>query len=215
MGWKRLPVEDWLEAVDGGIAELDPPAGPSIERFELRQELEGDAAIHEGSLRVEGDLILPSEMTAIMGDLEVGGCISTKGVNGADGNATLVVFGDVRCATLVNDWASLVLVSGDLSVRDWVYANAEDSSMVVGSGFTTPLFIGSDIWIAVGNDARMDAGLGYAVPLKANGEEDFDRIVRPIADEASTLRMLGLDGGEWEESLAERMVETNTVLPTH
>ncbi|MBM7067459.1 hypothetical protein [Actibacterium sp. 188UL27-1] len=157
--------------------------------------------------------MLPSEMTAVFGDLGVGGRISTEVIGDDLGVATLPVLGDVNCASMVNASAGLILISGDLSVRDWVFANAPDSSLVVGGAFETPLFIGSDIWVAVGETARMEAGIGYAAPMGADGEEDFTRIIRPAMNERLTLRMLDLDEHEWEEILDEQFIETGTIVP--
>ena len=216
MAWRTVDLETWRAMLAEALAGLDGPAGPGIARFgHVPEEFEGSPAIHEGPLDVEGDFTPPSEVTLVLGDLSVDGRVSTQEVNGADGNATLVVIGSLACATLVNDWASLVLVSGDIVAREWAFAAREDSSMVAGGDFRTPIFIGYDIWVAVGGTARMEAGIGYAAPMGPDGVEDPGRAIRPAADEAATARRLGLgdDELEWQEELETRLYERGTILP--
>lgn len=211
MSWSEVTTQDWLETVSDGIEQLGGRVSRSLARFKLAPRgFEGAGAIHDGPLLIDGDFTPPSQITAVFGDLEVNGRISLQGVDGADGDTTLLVLGRLTCATLVSDWASLILVSQDVNVSEWAMTSFEDSSFVVGGDFNTPLFIGYDIWVTVGGTARMKAGIGYARQMDANGEEETDRAIRPQLSEEETMRMLRMGEDDW---LEDRLHETGTILP--
>ncbi|MCF1505274.1 hypothetical protein L0F51_16095 [Afifella sp. H1R] len=212
MPWAEMATEAWVETVSAEIVQLKDPVGLSLARFELLpREFEGRGAIHYGTLRINGDFVPPSQITAIFGDLEVSGRISTQGVDGADGNTTLLVLGSVESSTLVNDWSSLILVSEDVVVREWALMDQEDSSFVAGANFVTPLFLGYDIWATVGGAASMEAGIGYAVKIDMNGRENFDHVFRPNLSKDETERMLRISDSQ---QLFERFYNTGTILPS-
>ncbi|MEM7721878.1 MAG: hypothetical protein AAF376_05855 [Pseudomonadota bacterium] len=211
MSWKQASIADWTKIMSDAFGRLDAPVGLSLARFKLISPgFEGSCLTFNGSLRVDGDFTPSSRATAIFGDLEVSGRISTEDVDGGDGNATLVVLGTLTCNTLVNDWASLILVSQDVVVDEWALASREDSSFVVGGDFSTPLFVGYDIPVTVRGDANIKAGIGYAMKMDANGQNDFDRRTLPELDSEATEWMLRLGPEDW---LDDRFYETGTILP--
>ncbi|WP_299962578.1 hypothetical protein [uncultured Roseobacter sp.] len=211
MSWEETSIEDWTEIISDAFDQLDDPVGLSLARFNLIPlGFEGSCLTHSGSLRVDGDFTPSSRATAIFGDLEVSGRISTEEVDGGDGNATLLVLGRLTCKTLVNDWASLILVSQDVVVSEWALASREDSSFVVGGDFSTPLFVGYDIPVTVRGDANIKAGIGYAMKMDAKGDDDFDRRTLPELDSEATERVLKLGPDDW---LDDRFYETGTILP--
>lgn len=215
MTWEEMDAGVWLDETKEAVGRLDAPAGPGIARFDLVRSPDDSAAIHRGPLRVGGDFTPPALLTLVEGDLDVAGRVSTQGVDGADGNATLVVLGNLTCGSLVNDWASLILISGHLKAREWVFTAREDSSILVGGDFDTPIFIGEDIAVSIGGTARMRAGFGYAAPMDMDGVENRLNQIRPQIDEAGTARMLGLEGDQfdWTEAVETRLYETGTILP--
>lgn len=139
---------EWQKFVVRRSQELPNPAvTEALLRFQLvpggPQNETADACIHCGDLNIDGDFAPPSWIAVIDGDLHVSGKVSTW-IEGGDGHVTLVVFGDLKCGSVNNDWASNIFVSGDAIAREWVFASREDSSMVVGGDFRTPIFIGAD-----------------------------------------------------------------------
>lgn len=216
MAWTKQPAADWDEWVSDTSDQLGNAAvNDAVERFDLLPALPDEVltgAVHEGPLKVAGDFTQPELVTAIDGDLTVDGRLSTQGVAGYDGNATLVVFGDLRCRALVNDWASVIIVTGDCHVADWCFAAREDSSFVVGGDFNTPVFVGSDIWVSVGGTASMGAGLGYALGL-----DDAGPPVRPAADWRGLRDRLKLPPDVTEKNLVQyleaRLFKTGGLLP--
>lgn len=220
MSWQYLDPENWNEQVEDLAEALsDPKIGAAITKFDLLMfsDEEDRAAIFSGNLTIEGDFTPPARSTVIVGDLDVRGQISLVGVDGGDGNATLVVFGTVTCDSVQNDWASLLLISGSLSARSFVFTAREDSGMLVGGDFTTPMFVGYDIWVEVGGTASMEAGIGYAAPLSETGLERIkpNELVYPKLGEDQTLAMLGVGeaGFEAESILDQRLYETGSLLP--
>lgn len=189
-----------------------------LSRFQLlprgMDPAEISAGVHPGDLAVDGDFTPQTIVTLIEGDLSVRGKLSTENVDGMDGNATLVVLGDVRCERLVNDWASLLIVAGDLIVGEWAFAAREDSALVVGKDFRTPIFDGADIWASVGGLARMGAGYGYAVDLAAFDDAYGARQIHPERDWRDLVDALGLEVEDEEqlmEALETRLYATGTL----
>lgn len=134
---------EWQDFVTNRSKELsDPAVTEALLRFQLvpggPQNETADACIHRGDLTIDGDFVPSSWITVIDGNLHVSGKVSTC-IEGGDGHVTLVVFGDLKCGSIDNDWASIIFVTGDAIVRDWVFASREDSSMVVGGDFRTPI----------------------------------------------------------------------------
>lgn len=211
MTWEQHSADIWREIISDIIDQTELPIGPALARFNLPPDgFEGQGMIHHGNLRIDGDFTPTSPLTAVFGDLEVTGRVSTQEVAGGDGNATLIVFGGLTCATLVNDWASLILVSQSAKITEWAFASMEDSTFFVGGDFETPLFVGYDIAVIVGNVARMKAGIGYAMGIDPTGNFDTNHMTHPELSWEETEGMLQLAEDDW---LDDRFYKTGTILP--
>jgi len=212
--WITQPAADWDEWVsDAADALSNDTLHDVVEQFNLVPSFaqsEGvTGAVHEGALHVVGDFKQPKLLAAVQGDLTVDGMLSTQEIDGWDGNATLVVFGDLHCSQLINDWASLIIVTGDCTVTDWTFIAREDSAFIVGGDFTTPFFVGADIWASVGGRAEMDAGYGYALDLNSGGP-----VVRPAKGWHESALQLGLPAKDEEAfmiALETRLHETGSI----
>ncbi|AVH43693.1 hypothetical protein At1D1609_36400 [Agrobacterium tumefaciens] len=199
---------EWQEFVTQRSRKLpDPAVTEALSRFQLvpggPQNETADACVHRGDLAIDGDFVPSSWITVIDGNLHVSGKVSTC-IEGGDGHVTLVVFGDLKCGSIDNDWASIIFVTGDAVVRDWVFASREDSSMVVGGDFRTPIFIGADIWVSVGGSVEMEYGYGYAVALAWFADAYRAPQVRPTYGWRELAMKLGLGQDRIRE---ERLVE--------
>ena len=189
----------------------NPAVTEALLRFQLvpggPQNETADACIHCGDLNIDGDFAPPSWIAVIDGDLHVSGKVSTW-IEGGDGHVTLVVFGDLKCGSVNNDWASIIFVSGDAIAREWVFASREDSSMVVGGDFRTPIFIGVDIWVSVGGSVEMEYGYGYAVALAWFADAYGAPQIQPTFGWRELAMKLGLGQGRIrEEQLIELLEE--------
>lgn len=224
MSWTSLSSEDWLESVDDAADQLrDTQVHDAVMAFQLIPPyVPSDAlsaAIHDGDLRIDGTFTPPAQLTLIQGDLHVTGTVSTEGAGGADGNATLVVIGDLHCDSLINDWASILIVTGNCTARSWTFAAREDAAFVVGGDFTTPIFIGMDIWVNVGGTAQMQAGQGYALNLDnlitgkvgpvTYTDADFDTLRADLALPPAAQ----MDLSDAISTLEKRLATTGTILP--
>jgi hypothetical protein len=171
MGLETVTAQEWLDRVKQRASKLPNDLGDCVRRFELTpagMPLEDiEAGYQKGGLSLGNDFRPKSILTAVDGDLAVDGLVSTQG---EDGNATLIVFGDLRCRSLINDWGSIVIVTGSLIADEWVYAAREDSSLIVGGNFKTPIFIGADIELTVGGILEADYAYGYATSLPESGQ---------------------------------------------
>ncbi len=213
---------DWQEFVSQRAKKLaDPVLADALARFQLvpggAQSEVADAWVYTGDIEIEGDFIPSSWLTVIDGDLTVTGRVSTR-IDGGDGNVTLVVFGNLKCAQLDNDWASIIFVTGDSTATEWVFAAREDSSMVVGGNFKTPIFIGADIWVSVGGSVEMDYGYGYAVALEWFADAYGAPQIEPTASWRELTLKLGLGRGRLNEEelmplLEERLYTTGNLTP--
>ncbi|WP_420139452.1 hypothetical protein [Sphingomonas sp.] len=172
MPFDSLTPAEWQDFVAGRAAQLaDRPPAEALMRFELLPRGpyadQTGATVYRGDLTIDGNFTPPSQVIVIDGDVNVSGTLSTVDRdNGGDGQITLVIFGDVRCGSIDHDWGSILFVTGDMIVADWVFTAREDSAFVVGGDLRTPIFIGGDIWAAVGGAVEMEYGYGYAVGLK-------------------------------------------------
>ncbi|MBK0023980.1 hypothetical protein IAE29_23335 [Ochrobactrum sp. S46] len=169
MSFEKVTSAEWQKFVAQRAQDLpDQTVAEALGKFQLvpggPQDETVDASIHHGNLTIDGDLALPSWVTVVDGDLDVTDKVSTK-IEGGDGHVTLVVFGNLTCASIDHDWASIIFVTGNVIVKDWVFASREDSAFVIGGDFKTPIFIGADIWVSVGGAVEMEYGYGYAVNL--------------------------------------------------
>ena len=212
---------EWQDFVTRRSKELpDPAVAKALSRFQLvpggPQTETADAYIHRGDLEIDGDFVPSSWITVIDGNLRVSGKVSTR-IEGGDGYVTLVVFGDLNCGSIDNDWASIIFVTGDAVVREWVFASREDSSMVIGGDFRTPIFIGADIWVSVGGSVEMEYGYGYAVALAWFADTYGAAQIQPTYGWRELAMKLGLGQGRIREEqlvelLEERLRTTGSLL---
>ena len=171
MSFDPLTPAEWQAFVAKRAAQLpDRTLADALMQFQLLPRGpyadQTSATVHRGDLTIDGNFAPPSQVIVVDGDVTVSGTLSTVDrENGGDGQITLVIFGDVRCGSIDHDWGSILFVTGDAIVADWVYTAREDAAFVVGGDFRTPIFIGADIWAAVGGTVEMDYGYGYAVEL--------------------------------------------------
>jgi hypothetical protein len=221
MSWQTTTSRNWQAVVHAQAKALaHPQMAAMITGFQLVPAFAAHedvpAAIHEGPLEVSGDFTPEALITVVLGDLTVGGQVSTQEAAGFDGNATLIVFGNLRCASLVNDWASIVMVTGDLEASSFVFTAREDSALVIGGDFTTPVFVGADIWANVGGTARMETGHGYALPLGL-ADVDVSKVTEPASDWRAMAAQLQIAdvSSEFavEEALEDRLRRTGTLMP--
>lgn len=223
MTWQRLAVDAWEEAVSDQSEHLaNRQVANVLDRFSLLPDgadpVETSAGLHHGPLTIDGDFTPPTQLCAIYGDLTVRGKVTTEAVDGADGNATLIVFGDLRCTSLVNDWASILCISGHCLVEAWVFAAREDSSLIIGVTKSPPIFLGADIWASVGGTVSMDYGYGYAVDLSHLGEAFGVKPILPhkgpreLAMKLGLGRQAALDEMALIQALEERLYATGSIL---
>lgn len=213
MSFESVTSAEWLKFVMQRSQELpDHTVAEVLSRFQLvpggPQNETADASVHHGNLTIDGDLILSSWITVIDGDLHVSGKLSTV-IEGGDGHVTLVVFGDLKCGSIDHDWASIIFVTGDAIVRDWVFASREDSALVIGGDFKTPIFIGGDIWVSVGGSVEMEYGYGYAVDLASFADAYGAPQIHPQHGWRELVSKLGFEQGRIgdEEQLLELLEE--------
>lgn len=164
--WKTIVADLAAGLTDRNVADTLMryqllPGGPYADQT--------TATVHRGDLTIDGDFLPPSQVVAVHGDLTIGGTLSTC-EHGGDGQVTVIVFGDVRCSRVDHDWGSILFVTGDLIVREWVFAAREDSALTIGGDFRTPIFVGADLWASAGGTIEMDYGYGYAVELAWAGD---------------------------------------------
>ena len=225
MTWQTETATDWRETVlDLADAQDDDRLAGLVQRMELVPAgYDPDAfkaIVHHGPLWVSGDFTQPGLIAAIDGDLTVAGKVTTESVEGADGNATLIVFGDLQCRSLVNDWASIVIVTGDCTVDDWIFAAREDSSFIVGGALRTPIFVGADIWVSVGGAVEIETGHGYAVDLSHGADAFGAPQIHPRTGWRTLVSRLALDRhdpvDEFDlvEKIEERLFATGSILPS-
>lgn len=169
MPFETVTPDEWKAIVADLTAGMsDREAADALTRYQL---LPGGpyadqtpATVHRGSLTIDGDFLAPSRVIVVDGDLTVSGTLYT-GERDGDGQVTLVVFGNLKSGRVDHDWGSILFVAGDMIVREWVFAAREDSALVIGGDFWTPIFVGADLWASAGGSIEMEYGYGYAVPL--------------------------------------------------
>ena len=217
-----VSAEEWLARVAQRTRALPQKLAGTVDRFALTPSGmplgDIEAGYKVGDLQVAGDFRPDSLITAVEGNLAVDGLVSTQGGEGADGNATLIVFGDLRCKTLINEWASIIIVTGDLIVEDWVYAGREDSALLVGEDFRTPIHIGADIGVTVGGTIAVDYAYGHATDMPEPGQTYGagkaleNRSWREMAARLGLGRDVTAEEG-FMQALDMRVITTGSVLP--
>ena len=162
------PIEWKNIVVDLAAGLNDPAVADALVKYQLlpggHYADQTSATVHRGSLEIDGDFLPLSQVVLIQGDLTVSGTVFTSERDG-DGQVTLVVLGSLRCGRVDHDWGSILFVTGNMIVKEWVFAAREDSALTIGGDFRTPIFIGADLWASAGGTIEMDYGYGYAVPL--------------------------------------------------
>lgn len=81
-----------------------------------------------------------------------------------------MVFGNVTCNILASDFNKAAIIDGDLSARDLIVNNFDDSGLWVTRNLKTRLFCGLDTWVEVGDTAEMRHGDGFCLPIGWNDE---------------------------------------------
>jgi len=127
-----------------------------------------DAAVQEGSLRVDGPLRAPAFYALVLGDLVVDGLLDLRGRY--DSGGVLFVIGNVRCALFVSEIDAQVFIDGDLTVDGAAVTGFGDSSLNIVGSLRARLFIGNDIGASVGDGAFVEYGIGHWSVLGASGE---------------------------------------------
>jgi|GEM_PF-5069224 len=134
----------------------------------------------------------------IHGDLDIEMAISLSHLNELDGDGHMIfiVTGNLTCPRFVSEWASIVLVGGDLTVTELMFTAREDSSHFVLGDISIWAFIGRDIWIEFeeGRSVSFNYGVGYALRRQRRAQKGGPDVVRPAASEAESLSRLGLKG---------------------
>lgn len=220
MTWQRMPMETWQNKIAALVEELpDAALADLISQIELVSPvLEPDdvsAARHRGDLVIAGDYTPLTLLTLVEGDLTVAGQLSTQEVDGNDGHAALVVFGTLRCGSLLNDWGSRIVVTGDLIIGEWLYTAREDSLLVVGGNVHAPVLVSGEVAVEVGGRSEIEHGLGVIRRLAAPGSP----IAAPRYGWHALASLLELDPSRATEEeeivplLEDRLFRTGTILP--
>ncbi|MBW6528645.1 hypothetical protein KZ813_17525 [Sphingomonas sp. RHCKR7] len=220
MAWQRMPMETWQNKMAALVEALpDAALADLLSQIELVSPvLEPDdvsAARHPGDVTIAGDYTPLTLLTLIEGDLSVAGQVSTQEVDGNDGHAALVVFGSLRCGSLLNDWGSRVVVTGDLVVGDWLYTAREDSVLVVGGDLRAPVLVSGDSAVEVGGTGEIEHGLGMVRRLGAAG----GAAVTPRHGWHALAALLALDPARATEEeeivplLEDRLYRIGSILP--
>lgn len=204
MPFETVTPRAWKTVVDDLAAGMtNREAADTLMRYRLLPggpyADEATATVHRGSLTIDGDFFVPSQLVVIHGDLNVSGTLYT-GERDGDGQVTLIVFGNLRCARLDHDWGSILFAAGDLIASEWMFAAREDSTLTIGGDFRTPIFVGADLWASAGGTIEMD--YGYAVPLAWSGDAYGAPRTEPRHGwrELAIKLGMGRDGSRNEES---------------
>lgn len=154
----------------------------------FKESMDWQAAIHEGSLRVEGSLTAPALCTLIMGDVDVADVLDARCDADYDGEGLFIVIGTVRCRHFISGYNTCSIIDGDLAASESLLNGFEDSGLWVTGTLRTRLFIGADIWAEVGAGAVMDYGDGYCLPIgyRSAGAE----AIHPLHNEQETARIV-------------------------
>ncbi|TCP33183.1 hypothetical protein [Sphingomonas sp. BK235] len=220
MTWQRMPMETWQNKV-AALAEALPDRALAdlLAQVELvSHALEADdvsAGRHRGDVAIPGDYAPATLLTLIEGDLIVGGHVSTQELDGNDGRAALVVFGNLRCASLLNDWGSRVIVTGNVLIDSWLYTAREDALVVIGGDLRVPIYVGGEIATEVGGSSIVEHAHGAIRRVAGAGRageaanDDWDSLAGLLELDPARLT----DGDDLVPLLEDRLYRTGSILP--
>jgi hypothetical protein len=195
-GFEYVNRRQFLRAVAGGLssgifkkvfAKVDPQnwlgAGSS----------DRDCRVHRGPLVLLRNFAAPAINTLIIGDLIVNGLVDLHCPD-ADSGGLFIVFGNVICNVLANDFNKAAIIDGDLIARDLIVNNFDDSGLWVTGNLKTKFFYGLDIWAEVGGTAAMRYGNGFCLPIGWNdegpGANAADHTIEPLHDVGASMGLL-------------------------
>ncbi|KIT16483.1 hypothetical protein [Jannaschia aquimarina] len=192
MTWQEIAAQTFSDT----LGQIDGPLGTLIAGLVFgRPEGGGPCVIGRG----HPDAPPPSGTRSVFvdGDLHIDGTLNLYEMGGGHGETVFVVTGDLSCDRLVNTRGGVLLVGGDLTVREIAF-NAHESAYFATLGRTEIWFYqGVDIWLETGGAARLRYGDGYALPigyLNAAGQA-----IRPDHGEIESYARLGLTRGSLRE----------------
>jgi hypothetical protein len=137
---------------------------------------------------------LPTGYTCylIEGDLKLNTTIDLAELNadGVNGNVVFIVAGNLTCERLIQEWASMIAVGGELTVHELFFAAKEDSTVIVSGDLDVWCYIGIDMWIEAGSAVDMTYAIGYALPIGHANLKD-EQIFQGQHSEEETYAMLG------------------------
>jgi hypothetical protein len=206
-GFEHVNGEQFLSAIAGApssrtfgkvFAKVDPQnwlgAGSS----------DGDCQVHRGTLVLLKNFAAPAVNTLVIGDLIVNGLVDLH-CPGVESGGLFVVFGNVTCNILASDFNKAAIIDGDLSARDLIVNNFDDSGLWVTRNLKTKFFYGLDIWAEVGGTAEMHYGDGFCLPIGWNDEglrtNAARHAIKPRHDVGTSMRLLNFMPSEGKDHI--------------
>lgn len=125
-----------------------------------------NAAVHDGSLVVDGGFRAPAFYTLVIGDLRVNGLIDLR--TDWETGGLFVVLGNVRANDFLSDYDAGVFIDGDLDLLGTLVNAYSDSAFSVIGSLTARLHIGNDMTVTVGAGAIVDYAIGHRAALEAD-----------------------------------------------
>jgi hypothetical protein len=116
---------------------------------------------------------------------------------------SFVVFGNVTCNILASDFNKAAIIDGELSARDLIVNNFDDSGLWVTRSLKTRLFYGLDTRVEVGDTAEMRHGDGFCLPIGWNDEglraSAACCAIKPRHDVGTSMRLLNFMPSEGKD----------------